>query len=119
MPDHVLEPCEVSVAGGRRAVLPAYVVQQLLLPPAGEVEGRIGHDVVGFELGMTVVEEGVGVKLAQVRLNSSDGQVHLRHLPGGGVGVLTEYGNPVDVAAVVLHELGRLHEHAAAAATGV
>lgn len=41
------------------------------------------------------------------------GQVHLRHLPGGGVGVLTEHGNPVDIAAVVLNEPGRLHEHAA------
>ena len=119
VPDHVLEPGKVGVAGGRRAVLPAHVVQKFVLPPVRKVEGRVRQNEVRLELGVAVIEEGIGVVLAQVGLNAADGQVHLRHLPGGGVGVLAEYGNPVDVAAVVLHELGRLHEHAAAAAAGV
>ena len=68
---------------------------------------------------MAVVEEGIGVELSQVSLNSPNCQVHLGHLPGGGVGVLTEDGNFVDVAAMVFNELCRLDEHTAAAAAGV
>lgn len=106
VPDHVLEPREVGVAGGRRAVLPADVTQEPFLPPAGEVEGRVGQDEVRLQLGVTIVEEGVGVILAQVGLDASDGEVHLGQLPGGGVGVLPENGDPVDVAAVAFDELG-------------
>ena len=68
---------------------------------------------------MAIVEEGVGVEFAQVRLNSPDGQIHLGHLPGGRVGVLTKDGNLIDVAAVVLHELCRLHKHSTATTAGV
>ena len=119
VPDHVLEPREVGVAGGRRTVLPAHIVQQLLLPPAGEVEGRISHNIVGLELGVAVVEKGVSVEFPQVRLDSPDGQIHLGHLPGGRVGVLTKDGNLIDVAAVVFHKLCRLHKHSTAAAAGI
>ena len=115
----MLEPGKVGVARRGRAVLPAHIVQQLVLPPVGQVEGRVCHDEVRLQLGVAVVEEGVGAELAQVGLNAPDGQVHLGHLPGGGVGVLPIDGNLVDVAAVVLHELGRLDEHTAAAAAGV
>ena len=115
----MLEPGKVGVAGGRRAVLPAHVVQKFVLPPVRKVEGRVRQNEVRLELRVAVVEEGIGVILAQVGFNAADGQIHLRHLPGGGVGVLTEHGNPVDIAAVVLNEPGRLHEHAAAAAAGV
>ena len=96
-----------------------YIVQQLFLPPTGEVEGRIGHDVVRLELGVAVVEEGIGVEFAQIRLDSPDGQVHLCHLPGGGVGVLSKYRNLVNVAAMVLNELCGLDKHPARAAAGI
>lgn len=34
VPDHVLEPGKVGVPGRRCAVLPAHIVQQLVLPPS-------------------------------------------------------------------------------------
>ena len=119
MPDHVLQPGEVGVAGGGRAVLPAHIVQQLILAPARQIEGRIGQDEVRLQLRVAVVKEGVGTEFAQVGLNAPDGQVHLGHLPGGGVGVLAKDGNPVDVAPVIFNEFGGLDKHAAAAAAGV
>ena len=57
--DEVLHPGEVGVALGRDAVLPAHVV--VLAEPVGVVEGRVGEDVVGAEVGMEVAAEGVGV----------------------------------------------------------
>ena len=119
MPDHVLEPGKVGIVRWGRAVLPAHIVQQLVLPPVGQIEGRVCQDEVGLQLGVGVVEEGIGAELAQVSLNPPDGQVHLGHLPGGGVGVLAKDGNPVDVAPVIFNEFGGLDEHAAAAAAGV
>src|SRR5699024_4232093 len=114
--DHVLDPGKVGVAGRRHPVLPADVVLELLRAPARKVEGRIGHDVIGPQGGVEVVQEGVGGVLAQVRLDAADGKVHLGQLPGGGVGVLAVYRDVVDVTAVVLDELGRLYKHPAAAA---
>ena len=43
----VLHPREVGVARRRHAVLPALVVGEALAAPVGDVEGRIGEDVVG------------------------------------------------------------------------
>ena len=68
VPDHVLEPGKVGVARRGRAVLPAHIVQQLVLPPAGQVKGRICQDEVRLQLGVGVVKEGVGAELAQVGL---------------------------------------------------
>ena len=68
---------------------------------------------------MAVIEEGIGVEFAQVGLDATDGQIHLRQLPGGGVGILTEDGDLIEISAVALHKLGRLDKHAAAAAAGV
>ncbi len=48
-----------------------------------------------------------------------DGQVHLCHLPGSGVGVLSKYRNLVNVAAMVLNELCGLDKHPARAAAGI
>ena len=49
--DDVLHPGEVGVARRRHAVLPALVVAQALAAPVGDVEGRIGEDEVGLEVG--------------------------------------------------------------------
>ena len=65
MPDHVLEPGKVCIAGRRRAVLPAYIIQKFVLSPAGHIERRIGHDEIRLELGMTVVKEGVRIEFAR------------------------------------------------------
>ena len=59
--DHVLHPGVVGVARGRRAVLPALVVPEPIAAPVAHVEGRIGEDEVGLEVGVAVVVEAVGV----------------------------------------------------------
>ena len=68
---------------------------------------------------MAVIQESVGGVCAQVGLDAPDGQVHLRHFPGGGVAVLAVNGDVVDVAAVALHKFCGLNKHAAAAAAGI
>src|SRR5690606_38772695 len=91
--DHVLHPGKVGVALGRSTVLPAYVVGQGLAPPVLHVEGWVGHDEVGAQVRVLVVEEGVGVLLAEVEVDAADGHVHGRQPPGGGVGFLAVYGD--------------------------
>lgn len=117
--DHVLDPCEVGVAGRRDAVFPAGIVHEFVAAPVGEVERGICEDEVGAHRGVAVLEERVGVVGAEVRLDAADSEVHLRHLPGGGVGVLTVDRDVVDAPGMALDELGGLHEHAAGAAAGV
>ena len=115
--DEVLHPGEVGVALGRDAVLPAHVV--VLAEPVGVVEGRVGEDVVGAEVGMEVAAEGVGVLGAEVGLDAADGEVHDGEAAGGGVALLAVDADVAELAAVGFDELLRLHEHAAGAAAGV
>lgn len=117
--DHVFDPCEVRVACGREAVLPARVFLQLFLAPVLEVEGRVRHDKVEAFVGVQVVEERVFVVFAKVCVNATDGHVHFRHFPSVGVGLLSVNAYIVAVAAVVLNKLDALHEHAAGTAAGV
>lgn len=107
--DDVLHPGEVGVAGGRHAVFPAFVVAQVLAAPVGDVEGRIGEDEVGLEVGVAVVVEGVAV--GDLAVDATDGEVHLGQPPGGVVRLLA-----VD-RDVGLHSLG--HLAAIAVARGV
>ena len=81
--DEVLHPGEVGVAPGRDAILPAHVV--VFAEPVGVVEGRVGEDVVGAEVGMEVAPEGVGVLGAEVGLDAAQGEVHDGEAAGGGV----------------------------------
>ena len=99
--------------------MPTYIVQQLVLPPAGQVKRRICHDEICLELGMAVIKESIRIKFAKVSFDSSNRKVHLRHFPSSRVGVLTKHRNFVDVTAMILDELCRLHKHSAAAATGI
>ena len=115
--DEVLHPGEVGVALGRDAVLPAHVV--VLAEPVGVVEGRIGEDVVGAEVGMEVAAEGVGVLGAEVGLDAAQGEVHHGEAAGGGVALLAVDADVADPAAVGFDEFLRLHEHAAGAAAGI
>jgi len=91
----------------------------VLAEPIGVVEGRVGEDVVGAEVGVLDVAEGVGVFLADVRLDAADGEVHDGQAAGGGVALLAVDADVAEFAAVGLHEFFRLHEHAAGAAGGV
>ena len=85
----VLHPGEVGVARWRDAVLPPLVVSQPLAAPVRDVEGRIGEDVVGPQVGVAVVVEAVPV--LDPALDAPDGEIHPGHPPGGVVGLL-----PVD-----------------------
>ena len=50
----------------------------------GVVEGRVGEDVVGAEVGMEVAAEGVGVLGAEVGLDAAQGEVHHCEAAGRG-----------------------------------
>ena len=113
----MLHPGEVGVALGRDAELPAHVV--VLAEPVGVVEGRVGEDVVGAEVGMEVAAEGVGVLGAEVGLDAAQGEVHDGEAAGGGVALLAVDADVAELAAVGFDEFFRLHEHAAGAAGGV
>ena len=107
----VQNPAVVGVRGRRQFVAtPAGVVGELvLLAPVFLVERRIGHDVVGFQVFVLVVVEGVA--LLDVSRNATDSQIHARQLEGG-VGVfLTINAHVLLVAMVGLHKLHRLHKH--------
>lgn len=100
MIEHVLQPGEVGVAGGGDAVLPAGVVVFDAGVPLFHVEGWIGHDEVGAQVGVFVVAEGVGRFAAEVEVDAADGHIHGGQAPGGGVGFLAVDGD-------VTHAFGR------------
>ena len=68
---------------------------------------------------MAIVEECVSVVAAEVGFDATDGKVHLRHLPCGRVGVLSEHGYVTQITAVVFDELCALNEHTARSAARV
>ncbi len=117
--EHVLHPGEVGVALGRGAVFPAGVALEFAVPPFLDVEGGIGHDVVGAEVGVLVVGEAVGGFFAEVEVDAPDGHVHGGEAPGGGVGFLAVDGEVAELAAVFLDEFLALDEEAAGAHGGV
>ena len=124
MVDDVLHLGEVGVAHGRDAELPALVLAQTLAAPVGDVEGRVGEDEVGFEVGKAIVVKGVA--LLDAAFDAADGQVHLGQAPGGVVEFLAVNAELSPGAAAVavaggvgFDELHRLDEHARGAAAGV
>src|SRR5437588_9385255 len=115
--DEVLHPGEVGVAPRRKAELPARVV--VFSEPVGVVEGRIGENEVGAEIGMEIAPEGVGLLFAEIGLDAADGEVHHGEAACGGVALLTVDGDVAELAAVRFDEFFRLHEHAAGTAARV
>ncbi len=103
---------------GADAISPTNIFQQFILPPTRKVKGQIGHDEVSSQLRMTIIEKCVGVEFTQIGLNTANGKVHLRHLPGGGIGILPEHGNFIDIASMVFDKFCRLHKHTAKATAG-
>ena len=81
MPDHVLQPCEVGVAHRRDAVLPAYVLLELVTAPILQVERRVGQDEVELLALVLVVEERVCI-VTQISLDAADREIHRGELPG-------------------------------------
>jgi hypothetical protein len=115
----VLHPGEVGVAGGRDAVLPAGVVVFDAGVPLFHVEGWIGHDEVGAQVGVFVVAEGVGRFAAEVEVDATDGHVHGGQAPGGGVGFLAIDGDVAQFAFVFFDEFFTGDEESAGAHGGV
>lgn len=99
--------------------MPAHIIQQLILSPAGKVEGRIRHNEICLELRVTVVEECVRAKFAKVSFDAANGKIHLCQLPCGRVGVLTIHRDVLDIPAVIFDELRGLDKHTARPAAGV
>lgn len=116
--EHVLQSGEVGVALRRRTGDPARIGGQLFIPPFLHVEGRVGHDEIGAQVRVQVVEQGVGRGTAKIEVDAANGHVHRGQPPGGGVALL-----PIDadlptlavarLAAVLFDELLALHEEAA------
>ncbi len=115
----MLNPRVIGVADGRRAEAPADVVLEELAGPVGDVERRVGENVVDLEVRVEVAQERVGGLRTEIRLDRADGEVHVRQTPRGGIGLLTEDGDVGGVAPVCLDEPLGLDEHAARAAAGV
>jgi len=107
----VLHPGEVGISHRRHAELPAHILTQPLSSPIAGVEGRIGQDIVRFQVLVQVPVEAVCMLRPEIVINSSDGQVHLGQLPGGGIGLLTINGDISDVAPMSLDEFLALHKH--------
>ena len=122
---HVENPGVVGPAlrgtGGRGVVaVPASVVDEFVgAAPVLQVEGGIGHDVVGLEVGVLILEEGVGGDFAEVGGEPAHGEVHLGQLVGGGGELLPVDGDVLLVAVVAFDKFDGLDEHAAGAAAGV
>ena len=118
---HVEYPGVVGIAGGRGVVaVPASVVDEFVgAAPVLQVEGGIGHDVVGLEVGVLILEEGVGGDFAEVGGEPAHGEVHLGQLVGGGGELLPVDGDVLFAAVVAFDKLDGLDEHAAGAAAGV
>ena len=47
--------------------------------PVFKVEGRIGHDVVGLEVGVLILEEGIGGDFAEVGREPAHGEGKIRY----------------------------------------
>ena len=68
---------------------------------------------------MLVVEEGVSIRLTKVGLQTTDGYVHVGHLPCRGVGFLSVNADMTQLLLMVGDKLGTLHKHTTRAAAGV
>ena len=82
----VLHPGEVGVARRGRTVAPALVAAQPFAVPLGDIEGRVGEDVIGAEVGEAVVVERIAA--LDLGVDAADREVHLGQPPGGVVGFL-------------------------------
>ena len=119
MVNHVLHPRKVGVASWWQTILPAHIFLKRTLSPVAEIERRIGKNVICLQRRVLVIIECVGKDIAQVRIQATDGKVHVRHLPRIRVCLLTIDTNLAQVSLVALYKLGALHKHTTASAARV
>ena len=119
MVNHVLHPRKVGVASRRQAILPAHVFLKRTLSPVAEIERRIGKNVICLQRRVLIIIECVGKDIAQVRIQATDGKVHVRHLPRIRVCLLTIDADFAQVSLVALDKLGALYKHTTTSAARV
>ena len=108
-------PGVVGVTHGRHLVTgPARVVGQFVsAPPLIQVKGRVGHNEIGLEIRMLILEKGIGGHLAQIGGDTANGQIHLGQLVGSAGLLLPVDRDVFGVAVMALNKLYRLNEHTA------
>ena len=87
--------------------------------PLLHVKGRVCQNEIEALVLVAVLEKCICIELSQIGLDTSYGKVHRGHLPGSGIALLAIDRQIVDLASMVLHEIGRLHEHATGSAARV
>ena len=108
-------PCVVGIAGRRNAItFPAggrlkFSILGIFL----QIEWRICHDVVEFEVFMLVVGEGRYRFVSQMVGYTANSQIHLCQTIGRRFGFLPIHVDRFGVTAMCFNELGCLHEHTA------
>ena len=117
--DHMLNPCEVSVACGRNTIFPTDIFEQRGLPPIAQIEGRVCHDIIRFERRVLVVKERIRIALTKVGFETTDSDIHMRHLPCRGVRFLPIDRDIAYLFLVGTDKLGGLYEHTSRTATRV
>lgn len=68
--------------------------------PVFHVERRIGHDVIGLQVRMLILEERISRNFAQIGRQSSHRQVHLGQLVRRGRELLTVHRDVFGVAVM-------------------
>lgn len=120
MGEDMENPRIVGIALWRQAVVsPPRVGAQVVVPPALEVERRVGHDIVEVKSTVEIIGEGGVALRPEVVADAAQGQVHLGQPVGGSLFLLSIHVDTTDVAPFGLHQFGALNEHAARAAARV
>jgi len=109
--DHVENPSVVSITSGWGVVaVPASVVDEFIGgAPVLQIEGRICHNEISLEVGVLILEEGVGGYFAEVGREAAHSEVHPCQLVGGGGELLPVDG---DVLLAAVAKLDGLDENA-------
>jgi hypothetical protein len=112
MEKNMLELGIVDVADRRSTIFQAGIFAQAVTATIGDIERRIGKDIVEMQVFELVFMEVALVVPANVCIDTAHGQVHLGEPPRRVIAFLSINGNVADTAAMPFDEFFRLHEHA-------
>src|SRR5690625_6937160 len=57
MIQEMLNPCVVGVAFGWNTIFPAAIVTGQVTTPITHIKRRIGNDIIGFQIGMSIIQK--------------------------------------------------------------
>ena len=118
--DEVLQPCEVGIACLWNTVFPAAIATELFTAPVAVVEGRIGYNVISFEVFMGVVEKGAFVVPFDLgAVDTANSEVNLCQTPSGLVALLTVDRDILYTALMLGNKSFGLHKHTTGTTTGI